>query len=288
MGQILKRVQELEKEVDHSNLHKNLKQSRDVIPKNFPDLAQLPPEISLLVLSNLNATDLCLAACVWQDLGNDDILWHSLCRNQWQRVSVYKRMDERGGFYRNLYMQLDEATLTFNADPELGLAYLLKHDLVDNDPQEIALFLHTCKNIDIVKKREFLSKRQDILDEVMKLQNFENQFLPNALRKFFKETATPGERTEYLSDLVKKFAQRFCSCNPHLRLSQDTVYVVCFSLIMLSVDLASPQIKNKMSKREFIRNVRRAVAGGGVDDEFVGHLYDNVYLVGHVAPKAWS
>lgn len=76
MGQILKRVQELEKEVDQSNLRKNLKQTRDVIPKNFPDLAQLPPEISLLVLSNLNATDLCLAACVWQDLGNDDILWH--------------------------------------------------------------------------------------------------------------------------------------------------------------------------------------------------------------------
>jgi len=67
----------------------------------------------------------------------------------------------------------------------------------------------------------------------------------------------------------------------------DTIYVVCFSLIMLSVDLTSPHIKNKMSKREFIRNTRRAVAG--INDEFAGHLYDNVYLVGHVAPKprAW-
>ena len=64
----------------------------------------------------------------------------------------------------------------------------------------------------------------------------------------------------------------------------DTVYIVCFSLIMLSVDLTSPHVKNKMSKREFIRNTRRAVAG--INDEFAGHLYDNVYLVGHVAPKA--
>lgn len=67
-------------------------------------------------------------------------------------------------------------------------------------------------------------------------------------------------------------------------LFSDTVYIVCFSLIMLSVDLTSPHVKNKMSKREFIRNTRRAA--NGITDEFTGHLYDNVYLVGHVAPKA--
>ena len=41
----------------------------------FPDLAELPPELSLAVLSHLNATDLCLAACVWNDLAHDEILW---------------------------------------------------------------------------------------------------------------------------------------------------------------------------------------------------------------------
>ena len=65
----------------------------------------------------------------------------------------------------------------------------------------------------------------------------------------------------------------------------DTVYVVCFSLILLSVDLTSPHIKNKMSKREFIRNTRRAAEG--VNDDFAGHLYDNIYLRGHIAPQAW-
>ncbi len=64
----------------------------------------------------------------------------------------------------------------------------------------------------------------------------------------------------------------------------DTVYVVCFSLILLSVDLTSPHIKNKMSKREFIRNTRRAAEG--INDDFAGHLYDNIYLIGHVAPQA--
>jgi F-box protein 8 len=276
MGQVLRRVQELEREVGHVHKH-------DIIPCQFPDLAQLPPEVGLLVLSHLNATDLCLAACVWQDLGNDDILWHSLCRSQWQSVSIYNKPHSSDFLYRKLYMQLDEATLTFNADTKLGLDYLIKHGLVDNSPIEIAKFIHTCRHIDLEKKREFLAERQDVLDEIVKLQNFENQFLPNALRKFFRETIPPNERNNYLSDLVKKFSERFCTCNPQLRLTQDTVYIVCFSLIMLSVDLTSPHVKNKMSKREFIRNTRRAA--NGINDEFVGHLYDNVYLVGHVAPK---
>lgn len=277
MGQVLRRVQELELEIGRYSRH-------HIVARQFPDLSQLPPEIGLLVLSHLNATDLCLAACVWQDLGNDEILWHSLCHSQWRNVSIYNRPHSPDFSYKKLYLQLDEATLTFNADPKLGLEYLLKSHLVDDNPKEIAKFLHTCRKLDLQKKREFLADRQDILDEIVTLQNFENQFLPNALRKFFKETIPPNERNDFLSNLVKKFSERFCTCNPQLNLSQDTVYIVCFSLIMLSVDLTSPHVKNKMSKREFIRNTRRAA--NGITDEFTGHLYDNVYLVGHVAPKA--
>ena len=39
------------------------------------DLSQLPPELAFQILKNLNATDLCLAACVWQTLASDEILW---------------------------------------------------------------------------------------------------------------------------------------------------------------------------------------------------------------------
>ena len=45
------------------------------VSKKFPDLSQLPPELSLLILSKLNATDLYLASCVWHDLASDEILW---------------------------------------------------------------------------------------------------------------------------------------------------------------------------------------------------------------------
>ncbi len=66
----------------------------------------------------------------------------------------------------------------------------------------------------------FIIFRRDVLDELVKLQNFENQFLPNALRKFFQEAHPPNDRGSYLHDLVEKFSERFTTCNPQLGLSQ--------------------------------------------------------------------
>ena len=47
---------------------------------------------------------------------------------------------------------------------------------------------------------------------------------------------------------------------------------MCFSLILLSVDLSSPHVKNKMSKREFIRNTRGAVGAEGDNRCFLLHI----------------
>ncbi|KAL3878462.1 hypothetical protein ACJMK2_030808 [Sinanodonta woodiana] len=274
MGQVLRILQEYENSRSLEN--------RTLVAK-FPDLSKLPPEIGLSILANLNATDLCLAGCVWNDLANDEILWQSLCHSSWGYVNIYSRIRHIPNFsFKQLYMVLDEATLTFNADPFQGEAYLLNHGLVENNPSEIAKFLHMSKLLKADKKREYLNARREVLDELVKLQNFQNQFLPNALRKFFGQVSAPTERGDYLSDMIEKFSERFCKCNPKLGLNKDTVFVLCFSLIMLSVDLTSPHVKNKMSKREFIKNTKRAARD--VSDDLAGHLYDNIYLVGHIAP----
>jgi F-box protein 8 len=52
--------------------------------ESFPDLADLPPEVAVEVLSHLDATDLCLASCVnefWNSLTNVDILWKKYLQN---------------------------------------------------------------------------------------------------------------------------------------------------------------------------------------------------------------
>ncbi|XP_060563913.1 F-box only protein 8-like [Ruditapes philippinarum] len=196
-----------------------------VIPVKFPDLSALPPELSLLVLSNLNATDLCLAACVWDKLGNDEILWQSLCKSSWGSVSIYQRCRNDPSFsYRKLFLCLDEATLTFNGDPFKGEEYLISKGLVDDSPIELAKFIHTSRKIKAQPRRMYLDRRRDVLDHVMQLQNYENQFLPNAMRKLFSTISAPAERGSYLEQIIDKFAERFCNCNPNLGLHKGKLF----------------------------------------------------------------
>lgn len=59
-----------------------------------------------------------------------------------------------------------------------------------------------------------------MLDHLLQLQNFQNQFLPNALRKLFCNISAPNNRGEYLSEMIDKFSDRFCHCNPKLGLDK--------------------------------------------------------------------
>lgn len=72
----LEDIEEQDQESE-AGVHDNEELEED---QKFPDLGHLPPEIAIQVLKNLNATDLCLASCVWQQLASDNILWQGLCR----------------------------------------------------------------------------------------------------------------------------------------------------------------------------------------------------------------
>jgi len=276
--------------------------------ENFVDLNLLPPELALQILKNLNATDLCLASCVWSNLANDEILWEGLCRASWGYCVAYDFWKLEKKPFKRLFLLLDEACLTFNNKPEWGIRYLIDNGVLVDDGAVIARFFHSTNQLCWQKVRCYLNTRQDVLEEFIKLQNFKNQFLPNALRKFFNAVQAPTNQHQNLNDLIDKFSKQFCADNPHIKLNQETVGVLCFSLILLSVDLTSPHVKNKMSKREFVRNICQAthqleeaalqriprhrrpvlVEPLAVDRDFAGHLYDNVYLIGHVAPQRWD
>uniref|UniRef100_T1IQX0 SEC7 domain-containing protein n=1 Tax=Strigamia maritima TaxID=126957 RepID=T1IQX0_STRMM len=270
MGQVLRRL--IEENIQNNNDDDGNRKNNHVMSlaaQKFRDLSELPPELGLAVLSHLNATDLCLAACVWQELADDNLLWQGLCKSQWGHTSIYKQ--NKDICYRKLYMLLDE-----------GNGVFFSHGLIKDEPAEIAQFFHETRSLCHHEMRLYLDARRNVLDKLIELHNYRNQFLANALRKFFKTIEAPNERGNYLQALLEKFSARFCKCNPNLGLTADTVYILCYSLILLSVDLCSPHVKNKMSKREFIRNVRNAIQRP--DDELSGHLYDNIYLIGHIAP----
>ena len=53
------------------------------------DISQLPPELALQIFKNLNATDLCLAACVWKTLANAEILWSVQATRESNTTSLF-------------------------------------------------------------------------------------------------------------------------------------------------------------------------------------------------------
>lgn len=261
------------------------RRSRTLKQESFPDLCNFPPEVAVCVLSHLNATDLCLAACVWKHLADNELLWQSLSKATWGYASAYKRKCQGKISFKELYMLLDEGTCLFNFDPHQGIIYLVRHNVLEDTVLEIAKFINCTGALNGKSVREYLSARRDVLQEIVNMQNYEGMFLPVALRQFFERVYPPEQRGEFLDTLLNKFSIRFCNTNPSSSFTPESVFILCHSLILLSVDLSSPHVKNKMSKREFVKNLRGLVQGPGTT-EYLGDLYDNVYLEGHIALRA--
>ena len=76
----------------------------------------------------------------------------------------------------------------------------------------------------------------------------------------------PGE-AQKIDRLVEAFAQCYWEDNPHMFRTQDSVFVLAYATIMLNSDAHNPNVSNKMSLEEFIKNNR------GNDD---GHDFDQV------------
>jgi brefeldin A-inhibited guanine nucleotide-exchange protein len=54
------------------------------------------------------------------------------------------------------------------------------------------------------------------------------------------------------------------------------VYVLAFSVIMLTTDLHSPQVKNKMSKEQYIRLNRGINDNKDLPEEYLSQIYDEI------------
>lgn len=270
------------------------------ILQSFKDLAEFPPEVALSVLSNLNATDLCLASCVWQDLAEDEILWKKLCYSKWSYTSLYGKLKSPSStsaiainndssrfakkpIYKSVYMLLDEASLIYSFRPHQGIKYLVDNNVMQDTPLEIARLINGTTDFCPRSTQIYLKDKVEVLDEVVKLHKFSSVSLCDSLRKFFAKIHPPQERGDFLEVLVEKFSARFAEYNSECGFSKENIALLCYSLLLLSVDLYSPHVKNKMSKREFIRNNRQVVMDANRD--VLSDMYDDVYMHGHIVPN---
>lgn len=58
--------------------------------------------------------------------------------------------------------------------------------------------------------------------------------------------------------------------------SADAPYVLAYSIIMLTTDLHSAQVKNKMTKEQFIKNNRGINDTKDLPEEYLSQIYDEI------------
>lgn len=165
--------------------------------------------------------------------------------------------------------------------PKKGVQFLQEKGLLGQTPLDIAKWLHEDDRLDKTVIGDYLGENDDhsklVMCAYIDQMNFTNMEIVTALRYFLEGFRLPGE-AQKIDRLMEKFASRYCECNPNNQLFQsaDTVYVLAFSIIMLTTDLHSPQVKNKMTKEQYIKLNRGISDSKDLPEEYLSQIYDEI------------
>uniref|UniRef100_A0A673M728 Brefeldin A-inhibited guanine nucleotide-exchange protein 2-like n=1 Tax=Sinocyclocheilus rhinocerous TaxID=307959 RepID=A0A673M728_9TELE len=169
----------------------------------------------------------------------------------------------------------------FNKKPKRGLQYLQEQGMLGTTPEDIAQFLQQEERLDTTQVGEFLGENVKFNKEVMYCYvdrlDFCGKDFVSALRAFLEGFRLPGE-AQKIDRLMEKFAARYLECNQGQTLfaSADTAYVLAYSIIMLTTDLHSPQVKNKMTKEQYIKMNRGINDSKDLPEEYLSSIYDEI------------
>lgn len=170
----------------------------------------------------------------------------------------------------------------FNRKPKKGIEFLQKNGYLGKEDMELAKFLYSNSDkLDKTTLGEYIGDLQN--KEIMYLfvnqMNFAGKDIVAALRHFLDHFRLPGE-AQKIDRLMEKFAARYCETNPTNKLfhSADVAYVLSYSIIILTTDLHSPQIKNKMTKEQYIRMNQPTDDSKekGLPEDFLSQIYDEI------------
>ncbi|KAJ6226011.1 hypothetical protein M0813_00979 [Anaeramoeba flamelloides] len=170
----------------------------------------------------------------------------------------------------------------FNESPKKGIAYFIELGKIENTIVSVTNFLQNTQGLDLEMIGDYLGSEKEFNIKVLHYWvdqlDFTNLDFYSALRLFLSGFRLPGE-AQKIDRMMEKFADRYCNNNPNLFKSADTAYVLAYSVIMLHTDAHSKQIKNKMSKEEFISNNRGIDSGQNLDPHFLSQIYEDVVTI---------
>uniref|UniRef100_A0A8B9SZL7 ARF guanine nucleotide exchange factor 2 n=1 Tax=Anas platyrhynchos TaxID=8839 RepID=A0A8B9SZL7_ANAPL len=169
----------------------------------------------------------------------------------------------------------------FNKKTKRGIQYLQEQGMLGTTAEDIAQFLHQEERLCSTQVGEFLGESNKFNKEVMYAYvdqlDFCGKDFVSALRIFLEGFRLPGE-AQKIDRLMEKFAARYIECNQRQTLfaSADTAYVLAYSIIMLTTDLHSPQVKNKMTKEQYIKMNRGINDSKDLPVEYLSTIYEEI------------
>ncbi|KAK2512774.1 Cyth4 [Columba guinea] len=167
----------------------------------------------------------------------------------------------------------------FNMDPAKGIQYLIEHEVLSPDLQEIAKFLHKGEGLNKTAIGDYLGGRDptniQILQAFVACHQFANLNLVQALRQFLWSFRLPGE-AQKIDRMMEAFANWYCKCNPGVFQSTDTCYILSFSIIMLNTSLHNPNVKDKPPFERFVSINRGIDNGGDLPEELLKNLFESI------------
>lgn len=170
----------------------------------------------------------------------------------------------------------------FNRDYKKGFQYLQTIKLLpaEKDAKTIAHFLRVCPNLNGHVVGDMLGDAdafyQDVLENFTETFNFSGKSIEAALREYFDAFKVPGE-AQKIDRVVGKFSKVYFVCQTNeVFKNDDAVHILAYSIIMLNTDLHKPEIKNKMTLEQFIRNNRGINNGEDFPKEMLEQIYHNI------------
>ncbi len=174
-----------------------------------------------------------------------------------------------------------QAIARFNQKASAGLDMLYASGLLKREPADVANFLRQ-NAAELSKKRigEYCGSpdpfAQEVLHQLLQQYEFDGMAIDEAMRVLINDIRFPGE-AQMLDRVLNAFARRYHQANPDAFATEDTVYILTFSLMLLNTDLHNRNLqpKEKMRLEDFIRNnrgindgrdlPRELLAGGWMD-----------------------
>ncbi|CAI8011228.1 Brefeldin A-inhibited guanine nucleotide-exchange protein 2 [Geodia barretti] len=179
--------------------------------------------------------------------------------------------------------KMQQGIQLFGTKPKKGVKFLQENGLLGDTPDNVAQLFHSDNRLDKAAVGDYLGESDDYCKAVMYAyidqMDFTGMDFVAALRLLLSKFRLPGE-AQKIDRLMEKFAGRYCETNTKLDIfaSADAAYVLAYSIIMLTTDLHSSQVKKKMTKEEYIKMNRGINDHKDLPREYLEAIYDKIAM----------